>query len=285
MRLSTSINLMDAVCGEYGKISAEECMIRCYGAGFRVLDFNFFDQERPGGPMNLNNWRTWLYGIRTLADQLGIEFSQTHPNFFNMFDKTDPDWEWNQEKVRRGIVGSGILGAKWAVFHVGTINGPDGKPDDRASLEANLEYLKPLVELAEENGVGLALENLGWDSCARTAENLIELVDALKSDHVGICWDFGHANLMKLDQVKSLKTVGKRLKATHVADNHGEMDEHLPPFFGNINWKDMVHVLRDIQYEGDFTYEIQNITRNLPNEHRDTLIRYFVELGEYVMSL
>ena len=47
----------------------------------------------------------------------------------------------------------------------------------------------------------------------------------------------------------------------------------------------MVHCLREIEYEGDFTYEIQNITRNLPDEHRDTLIRYFVELGEYTLSL
>ncbi|EHI60782.1 hypothetical protein HMPREF9473_01346 [ [Hungatella hathewayi WAL-18680] len=42
MRLSTSINLMDPVCGEYGKISAEECLRRCRQSGFRVMDFNFF---------------------------------------------------------------------------------------------------------------------------------------------------------------------------------------------------------------------------------------------------
>lgn len=45
MRLSTSINLMDPVCGVYGKISAENCLIRCRAAGFQVMDFNFFDQE------------------------------------------------------------------------------------------------------------------------------------------------------------------------------------------------------------------------------------------------
>lgn len=285
MRLSTSINLMDPVCGVYGKISAENCLIWCRAAGFQVMDFNFFDQERTGMPMNFDNWQAWLYDIKKLADQLGLEFSQTHPNFFNMFDPSVPDYEWNQEKVRRGIIGSGILGAKWSVFHIGTVYGEDGLPDDEASFKANVEYLRPLLRLAKENGVGLALENLGRDSYARTADNLIRLVDELGVDNVGICWDFGHANIMKLNQEEELRKIGKCLKATHVADNHGVMDEHLPPFFGNIDWSKMVHVLKEIEYEGDFTYKIQNITRNLPDEHRDTLIRYFVELGEYVLTL
>lgn len=285
MRLSTSINLMDAVCGEFGKIPAEECLRRCRQAGFRVMDFNFYDQERPGRPMNDGNWEEWLHDIRKYSDWLGLEFSQTHPNFFDIFDMEAPDYEWNQEKVRRGVIGSGILGAKWAVFHIGTLYDEAGNPDDEASLKANIDYLHPLLKLAHENGVGLALENLGADSFARTPENLIRLVDALDDDAVGICWDFGHANLMRLNQTDSLKKIGKRLKATHIADNHGETDEHLPPFFGNIDWKEMVHCLKEIGYEGDFTYEIQNITRNLPDENRDTLIRYFVELGEYTLSL
>lgn len=249
------------------------------------MDFNFFDQERPGRPMNDDNWETWLHDIRKYSDWLGLEFSQTHPNFFDIFDTSAPDYGWNQEKVRRGVIGSGILGAKWAVFHIGTVHKKDGSPNDEASLKANIEYLRPLLTLARENGVGLALENLGADSFARTAENLIRLVDALDDDAVGICWDFGHANIMKLNQTESLRKIGKRLKATHIADNHGEMDEHLPPFFGNIDWKKMVHCLREIGYEGDFTYEIQNITRNLPDENRDTLIRYLAELGEYTLSL
>lgn len=285
MRLSTSINLMDAVEGRFGEISAEECLRRCRQAGFRVMDFNFYDQERPGMPMNFDNWQSWLYDIRKFADQLGIEFSQTHPNFFSVLDQEDPDYAWNQEKVRRGIIGSGILGAKWAVFHIGTIYGEDGLPDDERSLTANVEYLKPLMELAREHKTGLAFENLGADSFARKPENLIRLVEELNHEAAGICWDFGHANMMKLNQTESLRMIGKRLKATHVADNHGVMDEHLPPFFGNIDWKEMVRVLREIEYEGDFTYEIQNITRNLPDAHRDTLIRYFVELGEYVLTL
>lgn len=284
MRLSTSINLMDAVHGEYGKISAEECIRRCREAGFLVMDFNFFDQEREGMPMNFDNWNIWLKDIKKLSDGLGIKFSQTHPNFFNMFDRRIENFDWEQEKVRRGIIGSGILGAKWAVFHVGTIYNSDGTPNDEESLKANVQYLRPLLQLAHENNIGLAFENLGKNSFARTAENLLLLLEELNDSHAGICWDFGHANIMKLDQVKSLKKIGKNLKATHIADNHGILDEHLPPYFGNIDWKTMVNTLREIEYEGDFTYEIQNITRNLPNEHRDTLIRYFVELGEYIIA-
>ena len=77
---------------------------------------------------------------------------------------------------------------------------------------------------------------------------------------MGICWDFGHANLMGIDQREALRVMGKRLKATHVADNSGKLDDHILPFQGNVNWRSILPVLSEIGYEGDLTFEIHNST-------------------------
>ncbi len=37
----------------------------------------------------------------------------------------------------------------------------------------------------------------------------VDLVDSFHCDNVGICWDFGHAHLMGLDQREALRYMGK----------------------------------------------------------------------------
>ncbi len=90
---------------------------------------------------------------------------------------------------------------------------------------------------------------------------------------VGICWDFGYANLMDLDQPGALRYIGKRPKTTHVADNSGYYDDHIMP------------VLRKIRYEGDFAYEIHNATSRLPGTLPDKIGRYCLLVGRYLLDL
>ena len=73
-----------------------------------------------------------------------------------------------------------------------------------------------------------------------TVRELTDLADAFgDGEHVGVCYDFGHANLTgSAFHRRNLNLIGKRLKAVHVQDNHGEWDEHLMPFFGSIDWED-----------------------------------------------
>jgi sugar phosphate isomerase/epimerase len=49
---------------------------------------------------------------------------------------------------------------------------------------------------------------------------------------------------------------GERLIATHVHDNNGKGDQHLPPLMGNINWSDFVSSLNDVHYSTPIIVEI-----------------------------
>lgn len=186
----------------------------------------------------------------------------------------------------RVIVGSGILGTDWAVAH--PLHG--GRPNytRKDFLELNLEYFGPFVEEAAKLGYGISFENMvqfpGMEyEYACNAEDLVELVDAFHMPNVGINWDFGHANLSVSNQAEELRKIGKRLKTTHIADNHGQRDEHLPPFYGHVDWFKMMRVLKEIGYEGNFTYEVQAFSNPLPEELRETQTAHLVDLGRYLI--
>ncbi len=279
---------MDRYCKIQNSITLEECMKSCSNAGYKVLDINFCDMSNEGMPLTFDNWEEWVDSIGELGAKLGIEFSQSHSAFYNVCDRSIKDRPWREELARRAIIGSAKLGVKWVVFHSGTVY--DNGFSEKKSKISNLDYFAPHIELAKKVGTGIALENLfehpnEGRRYTATVEELIDIVDSFKDSSVGICWDFGHGNLMGIDQNKALRQIGKRLVATHVADNSGERDDHVAPFYGQIEWAPLMNTLKEIDYRYDFTYEIHNFTDRMPIELRETALKHTVEIGEYLLSL
>ena len=90
---------------------------------------------------------------------------------------------------------------------------------------------------------------------------------------------------MGIDQREALRVMGKRLKATHVADNSGKLDDHILPFQGNVNWRSILPVLSEIGYEGDLTFEIHNSTSRLPDHLVDATAALCEQVGRYLLDL
>ena len=180
-------------------------------------------------------------------------------------------------------------------------------------MKKNIEFYKPLLEIAEEYHTGIVIENLfdtyhyplgvsgSSEKSDRRANNhmiaqrrfgtnpeeLLELVDELSTDfnNVGICWDFGHANEAGLNQTECLQLLGKRIKALHVNDNFAVFDEHLTPFCGSIRWEEIMPQLRKIGYDGCFTYENMKFFSRLPEELVEAALSYSLKVAEYLVSL
>lgn len=290
MRLSTSTNIYFNRPGNK-KASIEESVSLCAEAGYRVMDMNFYDCTTFRFPFVTNEWEKWIHGIKELAWKKGVEFSQAHSNFYNFCDPNTKDKKFLDSMVMRSIRCASILGVKWIVIHAGTAF--DSPCPVRESKRINLEYLKPVAEYAAKNNVGLAVENL-WDyniaplrRYTTTAEELVELVDELSQDfsNVGICWDFEHADIMKQAQAPALQLIGSRLKATHVSDNIGIENDHILPFQGHTDWAEIMGVLRKLEYQGDFTYEIHRYTSQIPDALALMALKYSVSVGNYLLSL
>lgn len=291
MEISTSTNLVAFRPGRERNPMAY-CIAQCAKGGYQVLDINFCEAMNPHSRMRDDDWEDYVRELGELGRQWGVTFRQSHLPYYDLFREPEPDAVM-EELISRSIIGSAMLGVRWAVTHPGTVY--EAGQDMAVSRQRNLAYFEKHLKTARENGIGICLENdfeyhPGQPKqriyCAAIAE-LVDLVDSFSDpEHVGICYDFGHANLCGSGfHRQNLNRIGKRLRAVHVQDNHGTLDEHLLPFHGNIDWEACMAGLADIGYTGDLTFEAQEFGRYLPNDRKHLVVEYSRKIGEILVDM
>ena len=290
MKISTSTDIcMHLLHEKENQFTCKEAIDTIAWAGFQAVDINLhqFKEE-----LAQENWRDWIAEHKAYAAEKGLPITQSHAHMYSSFDfyeYTEEEIEYHASLVRRDIEAAALLGAPWVVVH------SDSYLDDtwyshRRSMEKNVERFKQYGELAAKYGVGIAIENMIDKRSLRRfgacTEDLMELLERLGDDKIfGICWDTGHANMHQINQVKALHDIGERLKAVHINDNAGVFDQHLLPFQGTINWKEVVGALKDIHYQGDFTYEVHSFNKGYDRDfHRETVL-FAKKLGDHLLSL
>ena len=293
MRLSTSTNLIAFRPDWVSYIPILDSMRRLKRVGFDAVDLNISDAGKGFFRLADDDWRSWMEDVIALSRELHLPITQSHAPFYNaLIPENGKAAEW-EPMIARAIEASGMAGIPWVVMHPGTY--PDDAVDFRESRRRNYEYFMPHLERAAKAGCGIAIENMADDFhsshrrpggvyCS-TAVELCELVDSFHADNMGICWDFGHAHLMGVDQREALRVMGKRLKATHVADNSGSRDDHILPFQGTVDWRRILPVLTEIGYAGDLTFEIHNTTSRLPDHLLDETASLCQQVGRYLLAL
>ncbi|MBP5639269.1 MAG: sugar phosphate isomerase/epimerase [Victivallales bacterium] len=129
---------------------------------------------------------------------------------------------------------------------------------------AAIRSLKELVPLAEKLNITICIENIWTD--ITTPESLLQILKAVDSPYVGICYDAGHANLMARDRgyetsapistfvEKQGKTIPydehilekllPHVVNCHLHDNKGQTDEHTLPGRGDIDWPHVMGLLK-----------------------------------------
>ncbi len=86
---------------------------------------------------------------------------------------------------------------------------------------------------AKERGVTIALENTPGELGA--PETLQQFIKETHLHDLKLCFDIGHAHIEDGVQA-SFEAMRDRIVTTHIHDNHGDKDEHLLPYNGNIDW-------------------------------------------------
>jgi sugar phosphate isomerase/epimerase len=101
-------------------------------------------------------------------------------------------------------------------------------------LEKSLLTWRPLVEQAIPLGVRLAIENVFEEN----PSILKRLFTALDTPAIGYCLDAGHGHLFSEVPLEAwVEDLGPWLIETHLHDNLGSRDEHLPIGHGKIDFK------------------------------------------------
>lgn len=147
------------------------------------------------------------------------------------------------------------FGVKIAVMHA-TIGDPNSIVI--APNEFGLNEFKRLVDFAKSKNVKIALENVDNSGFL----HFKFLLDNIKSDNLGFCYDVGHHNLYNKD-IDLLKLFGDRLLAVHLHDNLGDYkfgddytrDLHLLPFDGNADFDKIVKQLKSVNYNNTIMIE------------------------------
>ena len=275
------------------RIPVMDSIRRLHKAGFRDVDINFNMMAKKNLELTQENWIGWAEDAAQLLRELDMTASQCHVPFYNVLEpKVIPDANHTEEIIRRSLIAAGKMGVKTAVIHPGTHFGENSY---KKNLHDNAEYLKPHLDEAAQQGISLAIENLfdrrdQWGfprKFAAQTDALLDLCELLEKDHpnIGICWDFGHANIQGYDQVQAMEMIGSRLIATHVCDNFGVTDDHILPYMGNIDWPPIMQALHRINYQGAFAFETHRLTNTMPEEMIDTTLRYAYELGCHLLTL
>lgn len=263
----------------------------CKKAGYDVLDCNMCKMIENETELNRDDWEKRTEDIREEAEKLGLTFYQSHPPFSHVIGGGPyPDQEMDDfcmEMTKRSILISSMLGVKWAVLHPMTVKG-EMAMDRKANIEANHARFDDVVELALRHGVGIAFENMRDREEMRRFSvdpaELVEFVDSYGTDQVGICWDTGHANQRLVDQRRALRLIGKRLHVMHVNDNHGGRDEHLLPFMGTVDWRQVMAALHEIGFEGPLVYEL-SVTDYMPLDMKVETMRFARTIGKTLLDL
>ena len=82
----------------------------------------------------------------------------------------------------------------------------------------------------------------------------------------------------------NLIKLGHRLQCTHINDNLGKDDLHLPPFSGTVKWETVMKALREINYTGALNLEI-GLNNAAPDSLKDAGAKYSLETLKTLISL
>ena len=117
---------------------------------------------------------------------------------------------------------------------------------DPRKRDAAFSTLEHLVLHAHHAGVTICVENT--TSEMGDPAYLRAFVDETRLTGLRFNFDIGHANLAELPKEerleKSFAPLRELVSSVHFHDNHGDKDEHLPPYDGTIEWPAAIKLLK-----------------------------------------
>ena len=217
---------------------------------------------------------------KEFADKHNVVFPQGHLKLSARLCE-----EEDRDILKRQLDLFKTVGVKNAVLHCDTLRRYENITDDEAK-ERNVEALKYLIEHIKDTDIVICLENLIKEDYANNADGLLWFIEQLGDEHLGICLDTGHLNLIEnKDQGEFIRKAGKHLKALHLADNDGTSDQHLMPSArGQVNFKEVILETKKIGYDGIYNLEIPG-ERYEPLEIKGFKLDYIRNILTYYWNL
>lgn len=197
----------------------------------------------------------------------------------NTMDADEKKREAAVEHLKKVICASAKLGVNMVTTFIGR--------DQNKNVEENLELVKeiwpPIIKLAEEMNVKIAIENCpmlfgadqwpGGQNLMTTPANWRKVFEILPSENLGINYDPSHFVWQMIDYIKPIYEFKDKIFHVHYKDiklyrdrleQIGTMGYPLEymspklPGLGDVDWGKYVSALTDIGYDGYTCIEIED---------------------------
>jgi len=271
------------------QLTAYDCLDYCFmqkvkQAGFDGVDFTFYS-----GFFGEKDLDRTLEQVGINLERAGLSCPQVHLPCYDIFASSELYLEEIESRIHYALAAMARLGAKWGAFH--PLSATNFAYDRKRALYDNVEKIKGYLDTAEKYGVGIAVENIPvFPDCPQhsfytsKSEDLCELIDRLDHPLVGGCWDIGHAhlNVAERDEIGAIHRLGSRIKILHVHNNYTNMDWHLCPAFGTVEWKKIRCALRDIGYQGYFSLEATIGRKN--KEIKNAVVEFCGQVADTILT-
>lgn len=145
-------------------------------------------------------------------------------------------------------------GIRGLVLHGGSY------PDRREGLARTRRVFAAVIGQFERAGVVIKLENhyaYAYRGCQELFSEpweFLELLTAIDSPALRCCFDTGHGHMTR-NWEALLRELAPYLVHIHLADNHGEHDDHCPYRHGTVPWDAMLALWRELGYDGAYCVE------------------------------
>lgn len=208
--------------------------------------------------------------LETALDETGLAVSNVNANttvgYYDdappsaFFDPTiitsdDEERSWRVNYTKRAIDLAATVDAP--AVCVATGRPLPGNPPEQAR-EYLLESLAEITDYAETKGVSVGIE-FEPELLVECTDEVMELVDEVGSDALGVNLDVGHAAVYGDDPAASIRQCAGNITGVHLEDIDGGIHGkhyHKIPGEGDLDFDAMFAALDDIGYDGFATLEL-----------------------------
>lgn len=174
--------------------------------------------------------------IKQLFSGLGLKLDYIHAPIQHYYDLTSLDPQVRRltlEVLKLCCDAASELGGEGVVTHL--MNGPLGAGERVAQrVAAGLAALEELLDYAAQRRVLVYAENLPLDiDCGVVS---LELIRAAADPRLRLCLDSCHARIKNEQYLALVEELAPRVGATHLSDTLGELDSHLIPGEGAVDF-------------------------------------------------
>lgn len=192
--------------------------------------------------------------IRDYAKNHGVEVWSLHlPYSHDCINPASPDKLFRERCIERDKImlnKAAEIGAKVAVFHT------SAEPIADSERAEHLKYAKESIftvnEEAKKAGITLAAEVLPRTYLGNNSTELLEIISV--DDSIRVNFDVNH--LLGQSHKDFVEAVGRKIVTVHLSDYDFIDERHWLPGTGKIDWKELIYLLKSVDYSGPFMNEV-----------------------------